>query len=80
MVESKESKSSDTLLGELKTKFKSLTEIDKKVKLEKEILVGELDDFYSCLICLDIVWDAKSCEECERVFCGSCLQSWLQKG
>ena len=49
-----------------------------KVKLEPETVIGELDINHKCLICLDIVWDALSCKECEMSFCKFCMDIRLK--
>ena len=52
----------------------------QEISLEIETLVGgNTDDFYSCLVCLNVVWQAKSCQGCERMFCGGCITNWLKK-
>lgn len=53
------------------------------VRLPIESKVGEQpDDFYTCMICIgDVVWNAKCCrgeQGCERLFCGSCIDKWLE--
>ncbi len=64
-------------LAALKAKFGAPAA--QEIDLESEMLIGgNTDDFYSCLVCLNIVWQAKSCKGCERMFCGGCITNWLK--
>ncbi len=36
-------------------------------------------DFYLCEICQNIIISPKKCSECEKLFCGKCIESWLLK-
>ena len=62
MVERSDQSKPAKTLSELKAQFELLTIGEHKIKLEKDMSIGELDDFYECLICTDIVWDSQSCD------------------
>jgi len=32
---------------------------------------------FSCVICLNVVWDPKECGECNQLFCSKCIDDWL---
>jgi hypothetical protein len=50
------------------------------VSFEDDTLVSaNVDNFYSCPICYEVVWDAKECGTCERLFCASCINTWKNK-
>ena len=79
MVETSAQITQNQDLAKLKAEFESLTSKKEfKVELDPDTLTTPRDDFYECLICLDIIWDAQSCDECERSFCRECIVSWLK--
>ena len=36
-------------------------------------------DDWICLICTNVVWQPKTCVECEKIFCTRCIENWLVK-
>ena len=57
---------------------------EAEVVLETGDVAGDnkADDILECLICFNIVWDAKQCSGaggCERMFCSDCISDWLLK-
>lgn len=66
-------------MAELKAKFP----VDEVVvSLEtSNVEGGKADDILECMICTNIVWDAKQCAGeggCERLFCSDCIEDWLK--
>ena len=64
-------------LEKLRAEFPAPKQVE--VKLDAEAQVGpKADDIFECMICLgNIVWNAKSCGNCERMFCDICLKRCL---
>ena len=69
MVQSSSSMNPDMeVLAKMQERFPAPAEA--KVTLEPSTVVGEaFDDFYECLMCHNVAWDAKTCKACERIFC-----------
>ena len=38
-----------------------------------------VQDYYTCSICFNVVWNVESCGGCEALFCGKCIGDWLNK-
>jgi hypothetical protein len=45
----------------------------------RNLVLGDHDELLDCLFCQNIVFDAKFCSSCERLFCSACIEVWLQK-
>ena len=58
--------------------FASVQDVD--VTLPTDSKVGlPVQDFFTCSICINVVWDVEPCNECEALFCGKCIGAWLKK-
>ena len=65
------------MLAELRNKFPNPGAV--KVQLECDTIVnGSNHDIHCCQICLCIVWGAKYCSSCEKLFCADCIDPWLR--
>lgn len=47
--------------------------------LSSDQAVAELDQYFTCTICLMVVEDPKECLECNQLTCSACIEQWKQK-
>eukprot|EP00352_Strombidinopsis_acuminata_P002373 CAMPEP_0176384156 /NCGR_PEP_ID=MMETSP0126-20121128/34092_1 /TAXON_ID=141414 ORGANISM="Strombidinopsis acuminatum, Strain SPMC142" /NCGR_SAMPLE_ID=MMETSP0126 /ASSEMBLY_ACC=CAM_ASM_000229 /LENGTH=135 /DNA_ID=CAMNT_0017749683 /DNA_START=16 /DNA_END=423 /DNA_ORIENTATION=+ len=40
---------------------------------------GEIDNYFICVICTNVVDEPKECDSCERWYCSKCIDKWTQK-
>ena len=48
--------------------------MDSPARLSKERFIGEVDDFFLCPHCSNVVMSPKECDSCQILLCESCMQ------
>jgi len=46
---------------------------------DKDRFVNLTGESFDCLICSQVVRFPKECTSCGNMYCGPCIDSWLQK-
>ena len=69
------------LLIDLKTGIESIfAEQAKKISpaeaLSPDQAIEMLDEYFSCMICLQVVEEPRECGQCSQLACTSCLAAW----
>ena len=39
----------------------------------------EIDNYFICVICTNVVDEPKECDQCERWYCAKCIDTWTQR-
>ena len=72
----------ELLRDELLEKQKQLTKQEditrKAEEMAKKILVEQMEDEFTCIICQELFFDAATLA-CSHSFCDYCLKSWIKK-
>ena len=46
--------------------------------LTSDRFVDQDVEFFTCIICSDVVINPKMCDTCNHIFCGACIDEWLK--
>ena len=51
------------------------------MELSKERITSpsQVDDEYLCPICIHLLWKPVECQNCQRLFCKSCIEKCLKE-